>query len=197
MRGSGPGSVNRGTCASIALKVAPPIDLQLLELINRPGPRALDVLMEAASNRGLLLAIAVCAAAYLGMKSVHGWLAAVLLLVAVGAADLVAVRAVKPAVERMRPCHTLPSVRAPAGCGSGQSFPSAHASDTAAAAVILAWGAPALSPLAGAVALLVGVSRVYLGVHYPSDVFAGWVLGAAVGSVLILLSRLRYAIQPR
>jgi len=63
--------------------------------------------------------------------------------------------------------------------------------------VILAWGAPALSPLAGAVALLVGVSRVYLGVHYPSDVFAGWVLGAAVGSVLILLSRLRYAIQPR
>jgi len=145
----------------------------------------------------LLLMIAVCAAAYLGMKSIHGWLAAVLLLLAVGAADLVSARAVKPVVERMRPCHTLASVRAPAGCGSGQSFPSTHASDTAAAAVVLSWGAPALTPLAVVLTLLVGVSRVYLGVHYPSDVLAGWVLGAAVGAALILLSRLRYAIQPR
>jgi undecaprenyl-diphosphatase len=174
-----------------------PVDLQLLRLINREGPRALDHLMAAASNRGLLLALAGATVAYLGLRSSHRWLAAVLLLLAIGVADLVSVRLVKPAVERVRPCHSLASVRAPLGCGAGKSFPSAHAADTAAATTVVIWAAPPLAPIALALAALVGVSRVYLGVHYPSDVVAGWVLGAAIGAALILLARLRYAVRVR
>jgi membrane-associated phospholipid phosphatase len=175
--------------------VAPPLDLQILRWVNQPGTPMLDPIMAAASNRWILLAIAVAAAIYVAVRSPHGWLAGVLLLVSVGAADLVSVRVVKPAVDRMRPCESLASVRAPAGCGSGRSFPSAHASDTAAAATIVAWAAPALSPLALALCALVGVSRVYLGVHFPSDVVAGWLLGCAVSSVLIILTRLRHAVR--
>ena len=173
------------------------MDLQLLRLVNDRGSPALDVVMAAASNRGVLLALAAAFAVYLGLRSPHRWLAAVLLVLAVGAADLVSVRVVKPVIERPRPCRSLASVRAPLGCGSGKSFPSAHASDTAAAVAVVTWAAPPVAPLAIALAVLVGISRVYLGAHYPSDVVAGWVLGAAIGALLIWIARMRYAVRVR
>jgi undecaprenyl-diphosphatase len=177
--------------------VASPVDLQLLRMVNGHGGPALDALMTTASNRVLLLAIATAAAIYLGLRSVRRWTAAVVLLLAIAAADLVSVRLVKPAVDRVRPCHSLASVRAPSGCGSGKSFPSTHAADTAAAAVVALWASPLLAPLAVALAALVGVSRVYLGVHYPSDVVAGWILGGAIGAALVVLARFRHAVRMR
>lgn len=175
----------------------PPIDLDLLPFFNRPGTPWLDHLMEAASNRGVLLALALLAAIYLWRKSPYGAMAALLLSVSVGAADLISVRLLKPRVARVRPCKQDPKhVVFPLGCGAGQSFPSSHASDTAAAATIISWASPGLSPLAVALTVLVGISRVYLGVHWPTDVLGGWALGAAVGAALLMLNRAWYARVP-
>lgn len=66
------------------------------------------------------------------------------------------------------------------------SFPSGHTA--AACAVALAFaGHAVLGPLFAALALATGASRVYLGAHYPLDVAAGAVLGAAAGAVARLV----------
>src|SRR3954468_14966793 len=148
-----------GKCYGFALSPPPDIDVELLTLLNGSGPPWLTEVMRAASNNGVLLAIAALAGIYLWLKSSHRALAAILLGAAIGAADLLTVRVVKPQVDRARPCKVDPiRVNHPLGCGTGQSFPSAHASTTAAAAVVFGWAAPRLSFFGLALALLVGIS---------------------------------------
>jgi undecaprenyl-diphosphatase len=104
----------------------------------------------------------------------------------------VLVWAVKAAVGRVRPwiAFGLPT---PFGAPHDPSFPSGHAAGSFCVAAFLVLALPAAWPharsRARAVALLalllaglVATSRVYLGVHFPSDVVAGAMLGAVVGA---------------
>jgi undecaprenyl-diphosphatase len=91
---------------------------------------------------------------------------------------------VKHLVQRARPVVEDAVAQAP-----GFSFPSGHATNTAAAGmtlILLLWpvlgrrGRLVLLGLVVLTVLVTGVDRVFLGVHYPSDVVAGIVLGAAM-----------------
>ncbi|GGF12669.1 hypothetical protein GCM10011399_03260 [Subtercola lobariae] len=74
-----------------------------------------------------------------------------------------------------------------ASAPSKLSFPSSHASSTMAACVVYTAFFPWLWPVAVIVALAMGVSRVILGMHFVTDVLAGYAIGLIVGVPTILL----------
>jgi membrane-associated phospholipid phosphatase len=151
----------------------------------------LVVVQSALAGRPGALAVAR-ALSYFGEHSI-GWLAvsaigAILrparrrtwLAAGVGAfAAHAAAVLIKRLVRRPRPHH--PAVVVNVGTPSNLSFPSAHATSTTAAAMLLAraTGLPLPVMLVPPMAL----SRVLLGVHYPSDVATGVAVGAAVAAV--------------
>ncbi|RYG25922.1 phosphatase PAP2 family protein [bacterium] len=109
--------------------------------------------------------------------------AAVLALVAFPIADFLCNTA-KKLFPMHRPFQELADVAVRVGKSGSMGTASSHAGNLAAVATVMTlnlgwrWGAPWI-----VLALLVGLSRVYVGVHYPSQVVFGWTIGAVVGFV--------------
>ncbi len=107
----------------------------------------------------------------------------------VGAATLLATAAsqwLKRRLSRPRPTSAIQGFAALAENPDAFSFPSGHTAAAFAAAVALA-GAGLLGPAAAALAVGIGLSRVYLGAHYPLDVAVGAMLGTMAGAAARLL----------
>ena len=118
----------------------------------------------------------------------RGLVIIVFIALTAGFADFTSASMVKYAVKRLRPCNDPVTsktdiLRVP--CGTGYSFPSTHATDHFAVAFVLIflfykkwpwilfWGIL----WAG----LISFAQVYVGVHYPVDVFCGAIYGVLVG----------------
>ena len=82
-----------------------------------------------------------------------------------------------PGNEELRPLVRVPS---------SLSFPSSHAAMSFAAAGVLTYFYPQLFALFYGLALVMSWSRVYVGVHYPSDVVAGTAIGLIMGGMAVL-----------
>ncbi|MCX7937046.1 MAG: phosphatase PAP2 family protein [Chlorobi bacterium] len=110
---------------------------------------------------------------------------ALLVLAAVAVADPITNRLIKPLVARERPCRQLPQVILRIPCADGPSFPSSHAVNMAAVATVVSAFYRRGRWLWWFAALLVGFSRIYVGVHFPFDVISGWIGGIVFGMLTV------------
>lgn len=112
---------------------------------------------------------------------IRGKLAVVGVLLLIVVTDQTGYRLLKEFFGRPRPCSALADVLTPLGCTGSYSFPSNHALNNFAAAIFFYRLFPKLKWVLFITATLVSISRVYLGLHYPSDIFGGAVIGLAFG----------------
>jgi diacylglycerol kinase family enzyme len=105
-------------------------------------------------------------------------------LVSIGVTSLTVNQGIKRLVRRPRPSvRNVPAVRRVTVPALTTSFPSGHAGSAAAFASGVACELPPAAPPLAVLAAAVGLSRVYVGVHYPLDVLVGAAIGAGVGQL--------------
>lgn len=158
------------------------VDVRIFRAVARMRRDALTPVMRVFTRVGTAGALwGVIAAAAFALGGFY--LPGLLVPWAAIAGSWILAEASKHLFDRSRPHDSdmgiAPLVKTP----SSSSFPSGHSATAAAGAMSLSVAYPALAPVFAAAGLTVMFSRIYLGVHYPSDVFAG----ATIGLVCALL----------
>ncbi len=123
-----------------------------------------------------------------------GWMWCVFFLLTFALSDHISAAILKPIFQRVRPCNNPyleGIVHNIVPCGGGYSFPSSHAANHFSLAIFSAVSLQHIVKriwiVALAWAILVSYAQVYVGVHFPLDVFCGGILGAIIGCLTGLL----------
>lgn len=176
------------------------LDVALLKAINGLSVYGLDKVMMTISNKAIWIPLF----AYIIWQLItthgkkFGIYAVVFVALAVGVNDQVS-NIFKDSVKRFRPSHTEKlqnelhySKESNGGFyrGGNYGFYSAHASNFAALTFYVLLALPRhyrLKTILILATLLISLSRIYLGVHYPTDILMGWFMGGIFGSAFYKL----------
>ena len=172
-------------------------DAWLFQLLNHKlAHPALDDLMLFLTTPKLSGHIFVLLALFIAIRKGKEAIYLVpLFLLAVGLSDFTASGIMKPLFHRIRPCFALDGVRLLVDQTRSWSFASSHAANSTAIASLVwlfFWRGEAVDKAFTVVvifyAVMVSFSRIYIGVHYPGDVFGGIVIGLASAGLIYTAS---------
>lgn len=173
-------------------------DNSIVVAINNCHSPLLDNVILVITNFWFFVGVVGCIVAYSLWKGKYPKtiLFCVLLIVAIGCTDFLCASIIRPAVQQLRPTnpdnpvHTMLHI-VHGHIGGKYGFPSCHAANSFAIAVFTAlwfrkkWIAAILLGWA----LLECYTRLYLGVHYPSDIIFGMTIGSLIAYIVYRLSK--------
>jgi undecaprenyl-diphosphatase len=165
------------------------LDCQIFLFINNGlANPVFDFLMPFITNKkNWLIPIGLTWLLLIWKGGKRGRIVAFLIIPILILADQTSSSLLKHAFDRLRPCKALDNVRLLIPCGSGYSFPSSHATNISAAFTPFIYYYRKYATLWIIIILLIGFSRIYVGVHYPLDVIGGFVVGTTISILLIFL----------
>jgi undecaprenyl-diphosphatase len=179
------------------------MDIALFYFINQDCRNAFfDMIMPVVSKlKYTIFPILLCWLFLILKKNTKHRMIAIMILLMIGVADWTNYRLIKPAINRPRPYHSISEVHRNVSStwqvtpvlpkkiyGKSFSFPSSHAINTFAAAFFLSYYFRFLIPLAYFIAFMVGLSRIYMGDHFPFDVIAGGLFGTLWAALFIWIN---------
>lgn len=165
------------------------IDQQLFQLINSTWTNSFfDVVLLTLRNKYFWLPLYLFIISFLAINfGKRGWIIIIGLIFTIGLADTTSTRLIKRNIKRLRPCQDIAmqgKVRTLIKC-NGYSFTSNHATNHMAISMFLLmiFGNRFRRVRLPLIlwALLVGYAQIYVGVHYPTDILGGWLLGYVIG----------------
>ncbi len=184
------------------------IDYAVFTFINKTISNSiLDVVMPFLRDAPNWIPLYIFLAIYLLYKyKLEAVKYAIYIVIAFALADFISHGIFKPWIGRLRPCHSLTlQARLVLGhCGGKWSFPSTHASNHMAIALSTVLAGIFTKKWINYIwigwALSIGFAQIYVGVHYPSDIIAGFLLGILIAYfnyhiILPILSKLYTAIS--
>lgn len=166
------------------------IDTEIFLWLNSHHSPFWDIFMYVSSGKALWIPLYL--SIVFAIYAVYGWRATLIMVavcgISVAVVDQVGAGLLRPLIERMRPAnlenplsefvHIVEDYR-----GGAYGFPSSHASNTFALAAFtsFAFRKWTYGIFIYIWAVVICYSRIYLGVHYPGDILAGFILGSVFG----------------
>lgn len=168
------------------------IDIAFFFFLNKSVANPLfDLLMpfltDLNKNRPMLTILGAGIVYFLWKGGATGRKTIALILLSVLVGDQFNSVVLKDIFGRIRPCRALEGVRMLVDCGGGLSFPSSHAVNNFAGAAVISQFYKKQKWFWYGFASLVALSRPYVGVHYPSDIIAGGIVGFIIGYSFVQL----------
>ena len=149
----------------------------------------LDWLMPIITNQNNWIIPILILIFYLGFNAdKRGRITLTILLISIIAVDTISAQILKPFFERIRPSHLYTEeLNLLVSKGGPWSMPSNHAANIFALAVVLSYFYEKVKIPLFVLAWIIAFSRIYVGVHYPGDVFVGGILGYGLAWIILTL----------